>query len=66
MIIAKTKMKKIPKSCTKCRLSECSINGRVCLVTYKYIAMKQTASRNWRYVKPDWCPLIDVQEVKEK
>lgn len=71
MIVAKTNMKKIPKSCTKCRFvknigytnaptGNFTFLFRKCYLTneeipYKYIKEKN----NWCYIKPNNCPLID-------
>ena len=67
MIILKTKLK-IPSSCTKCPFSITDYGGRHCFVArengcpkeipYEFVAEK----KNWRYTKPQWCPLIDVKD----
>ena len=68
MIIAKTRMKKIPENCNKCQFfcchfgfgadakSSCSITGDS--IKKEYNAEK----RNWCNVKPNRCPLIEVKE----
>lgn len=66
MIIVKTKMKKMPKTCKECRISYigweevrfCGINGKTC-------PMEQKPSGNWGYSKPSWCPLVEVSDLKE-
>ena len=70
MIIVKTKLKKIPSSCTKCPFSVTDYGGRHCFVVkedgfpkeipYEFIKEK----KNWCYVKPKWCPLVEIQDDK--
>jgi hypothetical protein len=68
MIVAKTKIKKIPEKCAKCKFSRIEhawgLNShRVCgildkLVPYLYNEEK----RNWEYTKISDCPLIEIKE----
>ena len=75
MIIIKTRLEKIPNKCGDCKYHESffrgygynSMNGRCMVCTlcnkdipYKYISEK----KNWCYVKPDWCPLVEIQDDK--
>lgn len=64
MIVAKTKMKKIPESCNKCDLSiyniqEWSASKRYCAITEKTCPMKKTSEGEWKHVRPKWCPLME-------
>ena len=66
MIVIKTKLKVIPQKCKKCKYSYSSYGERFCGVSfvegearaipYEFIKEK----RNWEYVKPDWCPLREI------
>lgn len=66
MIVIKTKIRVLPKTCSKCKYSYLKYGNRFCAVSfvdtmnrccpYEY----NTAKRNWEYVKPDWCPLREV------
>lgn len=62
MIVAKTKMKKIPESCNKCNLSYADLYGRFCRIQNKLCPMEQSEHKNWKYTRPDWCPLQEVEE----
>lgn len=64
MIVAKTKMKRIPDTCKRCSASyldeyDC-YEGRVCNLTGYICPVETTPSGNIRYVKPDWCPLMEI------
>lgn len=58
MIVAKTKLRKLPENCGKCPLSrmnwtgerECGINRRLC-------PEERKSSGRYGYYKPSWCPL---------
>lgn len=63
MIVAKTKMKKIPKACNKCALSSYDYFDRHCFITGKQCPREIKPSGNIGYKRPEWCPL---REVKEK
>ena len=63
MIVAKTKMKKIPKACNKCSLSVIRYFDRSCVVTNKVCPQEYKPSGNIGYKRPEWCPL---REVKDK
>lgn len=63
MIVAKTKMRKIPTSCKKCNLSFQNWAGeRTCFVTKKDCPIEEAPSGNWRYGKPTWCPLVEMED----
>jgi hypothetical protein len=63
MIIAETKLKRIPDNCAKCKLSylegQYSYN-RICSITNKVLEMQKVESGNKAYVRPSWCPLKEV------
>lgn len=64
MIVAKTKMKKIPKACNKCALSAfIDLFDKHCFITGKQCPREIKPSGNVEYTRPEWCPL---QEVKDK
>ena len=65
MIIIKTGMKKIPDKCKNCKYSfltdyesirYCAITGKS--IPYLFVPEK----KNWKYIKPNWCPLEEVDE----
>lgn len=60
MIVAKTRMKKIPESCKDCKFSTTEYGGRCCRIAIRFCPMKQSEHKNWKYFKPDWCPLIEI------
>lgn len=62
MIVAKTKMKKIPESCNKCALSYIGMNGRFCKIEKAMCPMERSEHKNLKYTRPDWCPLQEVEE----
>lgn len=69
MIIIKTKMKRIPDTCTKCPYSLvnhdcCDYEGdRYCVTNGYSIPMEYVKEkRNWCYIKPDWCPLEEIDK----
>ena len=66
MIVAKTRMRKIPKTCKECTLSRHDFGGdRVCSVTRMDCPMELHMG-NWRYGKPGWCPLKELEAANEK
>ena len=70
MIVIETKLKVLPTKCNKCKYSYIvgSRTGseRVCEVTFKnglhpMCPMEFNKEKNnWEYVKPNWCPLREV------
>lgn len=62
MIIAKTKMKKIPKSCNKCSLSIIRYFDRSCVVTNKVCPQEIKSGGTIVYTRPEWCPLRRLEE----
>lgn len=64
MIVAKTRIKKIPDTCKKCALSYIprGTNERVCVVTQICCPSETRPSGNKAYCRPRWCPLIELKE----
>lgn len=65
MIVATTKMEKMPKSCKKCSLREtrtfeCGIVEGVCGAKHRICQKEKKPSGNVGYGMPDWCPLMDI------
>lgn len=63
VIVAKTRMRKMPKTCKTCSIARrdwwaeelyCGANNRVC-------PMDNTANGRLAYVKPSWCPLVEIE-----
>lgn len=73
MIIVKTPLKKIPDNCTKCRYYQPKIQHifnirepepAYCILTKTLIVRKYISERrNYCIVKPDNCPLVEVDSV---
>ena len=70
MIVAKTRMKKIPKTCKDCSMS--IIQGRwndsyrICSINSKECPMEKKENGNWAYTNPDWCPLMEVEDENKE
>lgn len=63
MIVAKTRMKKIPATCNKCCFSCIDRGeGRYCTITYMVCPIEKKESGNYGYSKPDWCPLVELKQ----
>lgn len=66
MIVAKTRMRKIPKTCKGCALSFCQFDGRdsyrVCAIMLRDCPMEDKGRGNYGYTKPDWCPLVEIEK----
>lgn len=70
-IVIKTKLKKIPESCAKCKYSFFINYHRVCSATpykesfrdceRKYVSEK----RNYVYMRPKWCPLTEMEDKSD-
>lgn len=69
MIIIQTKLKVVPEKCNKCKYSYQRLEGRFCAVSTigqlnRLCPMEYNKEkRNWEYVKPDWCPLKEIEPV---
>ena len=62
MIVAKTKMKKIPESCNKCVFSKLNYDYRTCFISGDRLCpMKRCENGNKKYTRPKWCPLMEVE-----
>lgn len=70
MIVAKTKMKRIPDTCKKCGFSnfypEMRYEGKYCKITGYDCPMETKPSGNVGYGKPNWCPLMDIEFIEEE
>lgn len=67
LIVAKTRMRKIPKSCKVCSLSFQNWTGeRTCAVTKMDCPFEQSQNGNWKYGKPGWCPLVELEANHDK
>ena len=69
MIIAKTKMRKIPESCGKCGISMVfrfnGVDRRICPVMRRDCPMEKCAQNGcMKYTKPAWCPLEEAKEAQ--
>lgn len=70
MIVAVTKLKRIPEKCTKCVFSQVDywsyyprVNiGRQCTLTHRALPMDKSPKGNMQYIKPYWCPLKEVSQ----
>lgn len=63
MIAAKTGMKRIPESCRWCNLSWSNWFGeRFCSVTNGECPKEYEKNGSWMYIRPDWCPLMEMEE----
>lgn len=66
MIYAKTKMRRIPKTCKDCSLSyfyhESVLESyRACSITSICCPWEKQKSGNYGYGKPKWCPLVEMK-----
>lgn len=66
MIVAKTRMKKIPKTCKDCPLSIVqfdwgNLSHRICGINSKDCPQEKKPSGNYGYGKPCWCPLVEIE-----
>lgn len=60
MIVAITKLRKLPKTCKECRLSNHEFGGdRFCTIAKKECPVDLYSGR-WVYGKPGWCPLAEI------
>ena len=63
MIVAKTRMRRMPKSCRWCKLSCANwFEERFCSVTAGDCPKEYEKNGSWKYVRPDWCPLLEMEE----
>lgn len=68
MIIAKTKMQKMPKTCKTCALSNVDswTGDRICVVKNRLCPLEITGHGRIAYAKPSWCPLIETKEEMKR
>lgn len=63
MIVAKTKLKKIPKTCKECSISKSDWDTRICGINGKECPVERKPSGNIGYCKPGWCPLVEIESL---
>lgn len=62
VIVAKTRMRKIPKTCKNCPISYIdSWDERCCGITHRECPVEVTAKGRLGYGKPGWCPLKELK-----
>lgn len=69
MIVAKTALRKLPKTCKDCKLSvfkggwEYGYNEgiRICSILKKECPMIRSPNNNMKYSKRDDCPLVEME-----
>lgn len=71
MIVAKTKMKKIPENCKKCSISYSNefsggVYDRVCRIKHRICPKEKKTSGNVGYGIPSWCPLMYIELIEEE
>ena len=67
VIVAKTRMRKLPKSCKDCNLSfQNWVGERTCAVKKKDCQIEHTQNGQWKYGKPIWCPLMEMEATNDK
>lgn len=63
MIVAKTRMRRIPKTCKECKLSRYdAFDDRICGITGKDCPYEIKPSGSVGFGKPGWCPLVELKE----
>ena len=63
MIVAKTRLKRIPKTCKECALSYVpGFDDRVCIIKKMACPKEVRLTGNLAYCKPGWCPLMELGE----
>lgn len=67
MIYIETKMTRIPGKCSRCKFATWDGVGstahKICGVTKRPLeAVFVKEKRNYSYLRPEWCPLIEVKE----
>lgn len=74
MIVAKTKMKRIPETCKKCSFAKIEYAGnefytskdRYCKITGYECPIGTKPSGNVGYGMPSWCPLMDIELIDDE
>lgn len=70
MIVAKTNMKKLPKTCKSCKFKNTYFQGYIaagatCDLTGRECPTEKKESGNVGYGMPDWCPLMDIDLLED-
>ena len=65
MIVAKTRMKKMPETCKQCHYMTTHIatGEEICRITRTFCPWEKKPNGMFGLGKPDWCPLMDSAEL---
>lgn len=65
MIVAKTRLKKMPKTCKQCDYRALyPVDGEdICRIAGAFCPWENKPDGMFGLGKPDWCPLMDVEEL---
>ena len=65
MIVAKTRLKKMPKTCKQCIYRELyPVGGEdICRIAGMFCPWEKKPNGMVGLGKPDWCPLMDAAEL---
>lgn len=65
MIVAKTRMKEMPKTCTEChyRTTYIATGEEICRIVRTFCPWEKKPNGMFGLGKPDWCPLMDAAEL---
>lgn len=65
MIVAKTRMKEMPKTCAQCHyLTTYTATGEeICRIVRAFCPWEKKPNGMFGLGKPDWCPLMDSAEL---
>ena len=70
MIIAKTKLRKMPQSCSKCPFSRTdgvfTTSYRICSFTETVCKKEKLLGTAWKYARNSDCPFVYIAEEKGK
>ena len=68
MIVAKTRMKEMPKTCTQCnyRTLYHGFGEDFCRIAGAFCPWEKKPNGMVGLGKPDWCPLMDAAELSER
>jgi len=61
MIVAKTRLRKIPETCTACNLSRKVWGSKFCGPRCRFVPVVKKKGQRPHYEKPEWCPLMEVE-----
>lgn len=65
MIVAKTKMVRVPETCKKCSKAIDDVQGKWCSLTGNFCPHEKKPSGNTGYGMPTWCPLMDIDFLED-